>query len=270
MISTNGLNVVFLAILVSILWSFTTEFKSFKTDIENQLRDITNQQAKLSNTVINGFNQIHDFGVDRVRILSKISMDLNYIEYGANKSSRASSHSISFNGIVAQVSVNHLLLGGAAPLDSISCNDVDVAFINIGYCPKSALDINFHVPLRMGDEVITYGFGAFANVARGHLSGYASPSKPQDWIPWNGTGIIHKNEYVFEGHEHSGMFGGATLNGCGYVGFSHIKHVLEDYYLVIPASEITKCLMENQIKLKSLDDCRNFTEILEPPRLSFC
>jgi ElaB/YqjD/DUF883 family membrane-anchored ribosome-binding protein len=189
-----------------------------KIDSVNSKIDSVNSKIEsLDSNVMEGFQELHDFGSRRAALLENISSDIVICN------SSFTGHAVFLKGFFTVVAAKHFTPCENSETEWIKCENVDVAISR--RCPETAiaLDIDDSYELRLGDEVIGLGFASGAmQLWRGHLSRVVKEA----------SGVVSAGEYFIEGSfQEFGMSGGALLNGCGYQGESHaVKSVAVSLY----------------------------------------
>ena len=205
-------------------------------------------QQVLSSRMIEGFRSIHNNGVDRLVYGEKATVEVDIC--GTNTHS---AHGLYYDGIYAIAAVAHS--GCLSNRRFIVKEGLDLALM--AECPSFAINATTLIDLRMGDEVVVFGFGRRFNYYQGYVSSL-SGSKGYNLFP-------HLQQFP-------GMSGGVAINGCGYGGMS-IAYTIHRVYEMniteanaIPAAIIKKFMRANRKLLPTYESCQNITTIL--PSLS--
>jgi hypothetical protein len=116
----------------------------------------------------------------------------------------------------------------------------------------SAIDILQYTQAKLGDEVVSFGYGHTAKAWSGSVSQEQTKADEKDnvIIPWtsNADDKIASGEILVQASQHDGMSGGAVSNGCGYVGMAHLVNTangLTNFAHVIPADVVTKFALKH-------------------------
>jgi ElaB/YqjD/DUF883 family membrane-anchored ribosome-binding protein len=194
-----------------------SKIDSVNSNVNSKIDSVNSKIESLDSNVMEGFQELHDFGSRRAALLENISSDIVICN------SSFTGHAVFLKGFFTVVAAKHFTPCENSETEWIKCENVDVAISR--RCPETAiaLDIDDSYELRLGDEVIGLGFASGAmQLWRGHLSRVVKEA----------SGVVSAGEYFIEGSfQEFGMSGGALLNGCGYQGESHaVKSVAVSLY----------------------------------------
>jgi len=121
------------------------------------------------------------------------------------------------------------------------------------------LDINTYTEPVLGDEVVAYGAGDWADVWAGVVAkepNHITCTEP--YVPWSAHARSCYDEYVVTSHQHQGQSGCAVASGCGYLGMAHVAvttAVNSTLASIITAKTITSFIRSNYDKLKTWEEC---------------
>ena len=181
---------------------------------------------------------------------------------------------LSLMGKVGELTSPHLVCENSTVIEGIYHKYYDLAILN-SLCPTTALlNISQLADGRLGDEVVTFGFGTFGLVWHGMISGINIFECTDPNIPWRNSTHppICADEFSVEGNQHEGMSGGPSANGCGYVGMFHAVNRGQKggtYGMAISARTIVNFIRSNKHLLRSLSDCGNNMTVLSLPTHKF-
>jgi hypothetical protein len=198
---------------------------------------IMQSEQRMSKLIMEGFKSLHNFERDRVDVLKDVSYKFGSItiegkEICSNFS--ATSHTVYLYSKLAMVTVPHFNCS-VIPRGIVIDGKRDIALV--AGCPKSnsALDISKYTKPALGDNVISFGYGKFAQVWTGVVAANLVPGTNEtipSFNPFSGENLTYDptGEYLVTGDRHRGQSGGPTANGCGYLGMAHATY-LSDRWL---------------------------------------
>jgi hypothetical protein len=200
-----------------------------------------------------GFRAIHNYGVDRVNHLHNASIELN--DCSSTSETLQSAHGIYFDGMYAIATVSHSKCIYNSSFIVHPKEDLTL----LSRCPDYAIDATHHFHLRIGDDIVVYGYGKQFSYYRGYVNNLK-------------VNIFR----LFPHLQFSGMSGSAALNGCGYCGMltANIAHYFATTSTTnskeqvvseaqgIKASVIKQFMLDNRAHLKNSEDCQHITKII--------
>ena len=212
------------------------------------------------------FTSLHNFGRERAAILERASSRINFDKYNCTGS--ATRHAFYLNGKVGQFFAPHFICSTGfeenLPED-ISNGIITHPYYDVGIilqCPvsKSAVNISSYTVAKLGDDVISYGFGDIAESWKGSISSEGYTSSEHELYKshhWSGSANIGSGEVIIQAFQQEGMSGAAVSNGCGYLGMSHAVRVgsFASFASIIPAEILGIFAIDHWSKLINLEDC---------------
>lgn len=223
--------------------------------------------------VSHGFRTLHDFGSDRVEAIRAASKRVHAVNRNDECSLFSTSHTVYLDDNVVQIFTPHANCTLEA---SNLVLDLTLDLGAIKDCPEAgstAINITSFAQPKLGDNLISFGFGLTAHVWHGFVAKYVeddancvAPAKH-----FSGRSKICKDEIVAQSNQHEGMSGAAVANGCGYIGMCHAVisgTQLTTFAAIIGAESIRQFIRANKHYFPILSDCSN-VKVIEMPRMPF-
>lgn len=255
--------------------------------LETDISDVKSSIRSLEN----GFVGIHNFGRDRVIVSQKVTSELK-LEKALGCFGSLTRHAFIFMGYVGELMTPH---GDCWNSTNEQLQERDHYIVThptkdfgiIRQCPSVGvvLDISVSTVPKLGDRVITYGFGDTASVWEGVVSRIqplATDPVVTHWMGSNWERSVTSGEYLIQSAQHPGQSGAAVSNGCGYIGIVHAtkpaQYNFGTFAMVIPAKYIQDFIIEmvskNSKALMRYEEClsnetKKNLEIVEFPVFPF-
>ena len=271
-----------------ILLHILNELKSLKDELKSLDEKVDRIEEKVdridekvdrkfddvNKNLIEGFSRIHSFGRDRISTLRKATHRLNLPNFCNGSLTR---HTVYFGGLLAEVFSPHFDCSSDFDLENILLNVIthdhyDLALIT--GCPTTeyAINITNLADPQLGDSVVSFGYGETAKAWSGTISDVEHPGELEQVVHWQGgtNAKVSFIEYIAQSAQHFGMSGAAVVNGCGYLGMTHI--VLQsgsaNFAAIVPGFVIADLMLEHAYRLSNVSQCTSL-KIVDIPVMPF-
>ena len=229
-----------------------------RCEIETEF-EIGEYMKEMKLSIEMGFMELHHFGASRVKVMQSASKRLTL----KNCVGASTRHAVFFDGIITEIFTRHMVcLENMTEFSSvITCDGHDICMV--AHCPEdntlTAINITRNRDVKLGDEVVAFGYGDTAMVWRGFASGIVD-TDDGNHTHWNGTSPRRSGDFIMQSSQHSGMSGAAVSNGCGYTGMARAVILSElsiPFAVVSPVSTIQECISKNKEQIASNAACFN-------------
>jgi len=234
--------------------------------VEKNLKNVEKNLKNVEKNMKNGFIGIHNFGRDRVDAAMKFTQRFDLKQLACD--GVETRHAFFYSGFVGEIISPHLNCSGAnesmiALRDSLIITHPNMDLGIITECPSKehVLDIAEFTDPKLGDRVISFGYGDLAKVWDGTVSDVFETPNISYPSHWTKSAERINGEYIVQSAQHGGQSGAAVSNGCGCLGMAHIV-VSENFTVfagIIPAQQIIDFVeyvtREYPGRLKKMEDC---------------
>ena len=251
------------------------KFSLLQSNLEKSMdRRMSAMEGSLKELITTGFTEMHEFNHNRVEIAKKNTSPCSFENIHCNGT--ATKFAVFHKGKICEIFAPHFPCKNTSAMkhnsNFITHKYYDLAILRS--CPQSsyALNISSYASPRVGDSVISYGFGSSANFYQGYLASVDDGSACNYRVNneyehhWIKNSDICYGEYIIQAHQHQGMSGSPVINSCGLVGMSHAVNInnMANFAAVIPAAVINEFILDNSDKLLSLSHCPKISVVNMP------